>query len=166
MSASDGVVRLMRADEAAAVGQLTLDAYVNDGFLTADDEYAGQLADAGHRGATAEVWVYEEAHELLGTVTFCAPGSPYREVAGPDEGEFRMLGVAPAARGRGVATALVDQCFRRCRELDLAGLVLCTLPLMRSAVGLYRSFGFERDESLDWSPEPGLTLIAYRASLR
>jgi ribosomal protein S18 acetylase RimI-like enzyme len=166
MSAAQGVVRLMRADEAEAVGQLTLDAYVNDGVLAADDDYAEQLANAGHRGATAEVWVYEEAGELIGTVTFCPPGTEYREVAGPGEGEFRMLGVAPPARGRGVAAALVDQCFRRCRELGLTGLVLCTLPLMTSAVGLYGRFGFERDESLDWSPEPGLTLIAFRAPIR
>ena len=41
------------------------------------------------------------------------PGSPWRELSVDGEGEFRMLAVAPAARGRGVGEALVRQCEER-----------------------------------------------------
>ena len=163
MSGGTDAVRLMRPDEAADVGRVTVDAYVYDGFLTYDDHYAAELARAAHRAAAAEVWVYEASGEVAGTVTFCPPGSEYREVAGEAEGEFRMLAVSPTARGKGVAKALVERCFARCRELGLTALVLCTLPAMTNAHGLYHSFGFERDESLDWSPTPDILLIGYRA---
>jgi ribosomal protein S18 acetylase RimI-like enzyme len=165
MSGRPGAVRLMRPDEAADVGRVTVDAYVYDGFLTRDDQYTAELAQAAHRSTAAEVWVYEAGGDVAGTVTFCPPGSEYREVAVDGEGEFRMLAVSPAARGCGVAKALIDLCFARCRELGLTALVLCTLPAMTNAHGLYRSFGFERDESLDWSPTPEILLIGYRASV-
>jgi GNAT superfamily N-acetyltransferase len=79
----------------------------------------------------------------------------YRELAGPGEGEFRMLAVDPSARRRGLAKALVGRCRDRCRELGLDGLVLCTLEEMAPAHALYRSLGFRRDPGLDWEPAPG-----------
>ena len=61
---------------------------------------------------------------LLGSVTSCPPGSPWRELSVEGEGEFRMLAVAPAARGRGVGEALVRQCEERAardrRDPDVA----------------------------------------------
>ena len=61
---------------------------------------------------------------LLGTVTYCPPGSVYREIGLDDEGEFRMLGVAGRARGLGIGTALTERCIERTRELGLARLVM------------------------------------------
>lgn len=156
-------IRLARPDEYLAVGQITLDAYVADGFLSADDGYARHLLDASDRAVGAELWVAAADHDLLGTVTFCPPGSPYREVARADQGEFRMLAVPPRARGRGVAKALVTRCFERCAELGFAELVLCSMDAMTNAHALYDSFGFRRAPELDFSPEPGVWLLAFRA---
>ena len=105
---SDGVeVRTAREDEYAAVGELTLDGYVHDGFLTRETDYAEHLLDAAHRAVDAELVVAVDANGLLGTVTFCPPGSPLRELSQDGEAEFRMLAVAPSARGRGVGRDVV-----------------------------------------------------------
>ncbi len=156
-------VRLARPWDVARVGQLTVEAYLHDGFLTAADDYAEELAAAQERSTAAEVWVAVDGSELVGSVTFCPPGSPYRELAREGQGEFRMLGVAPSHRGQGVARALVQRCFERCRELGLAEMVLCSMAQMTPAHALYASFGFRRSPELDWEPAPGVVLIAFRA---
>jgi hypothetical protein len=45
-------------------------------------------------------------------------------------------------------------------------LVLLTQPEMRAAHHLYEEAGFGRLPDRDWSPEPGLTLLAYGKHLR
>lgn len=159
----DVEIRRARAAELAAAGRVTLEAYVDDGFLTADDDYAARLLDAADRDAGAELFVALDAGVVVGTVTFCPPGSSYRELAGVDEGEFRMLAVQPGARGRGVARRLVEQCFARCRELGLTSLVICSMTEMSGAHALYASHGFMREPTLDFSPVPGVELLAFRA---
>jgi ribosomal protein S18 acetylase RimI-like enzyme len=143
------------------VGQLTLDVYVGDGFVGPSDGYATKLADTGQRAREAEVWVAVEGEHVLGSVTFVLPGSPYREIAHADEGEFRMLAVDPAARGRGVGKTLVELCLRRSRELGYAGVRMSTMDRMTSAHRVYERLGFTRVPDDDWSPEPGVALLAY-----
>jgi ribosomal protein S18 acetylase RimI-like enzyme len=159
------VVRAARDDELDAVGALTVAAYLGDGLLTADADYAHRLADARSRAREAELYVAEEAGTLLGSVTFCAPGTPYAELARDGEGEFRMLSVAPAARGRGIAEALVRHCLARSRELGHSAVVLCSMREMTTAHRLYARLGFQRLPERDWSPVAGIELLAYRRSL-
>ena len=66
-----------------------------------DDPYVARLRDTAARDRDAELWVAVRATTatLLGCVTFCPPGSPWRELAREDEGEFRMLAVAPGRAG-------------------------------------------------------------------
>jgi GNAT superfamily N-acetyltransferase len=156
-----------RADVAdfAAVAQVIVDAYVADGILTPGDDYAQVLANSAGRAANAELWVATISGAIVGSITFCPPGSSYRELARDGQGEFRMLGVAPAARGRGVAKALVAHCFDRCVDLDLNEIVICSMEVMTSAHALYDSFGFVRDESLDWRPIPDVLLLGFRAAV-
>lgn len=156
-------IRLAREDELAQVGRITLDAYVADGFLNENDDYARHLLDAADRAVNAEVWVATLNGSLAGTVTFCPLGSAYREISVPGQGEFRMLAVLPTARGRGVARALVEQCFDRCRDLGFAEMVICSMDQMTSAHALYTSFGFTRAPELDFSPVPDVSLLAFHA---
>jgi ribosomal protein S18 acetylase RimI-like enzyme len=160
---SDGVeVRTAQEDEYAAVGELTLDGYVHDGFLTRETDYAEHLLDAAHRAIDAELVVAVDADGLLGTVTFCPPGSPLRELSRDGEAEFRMLAVAPSARGRGVGRALVEHCFTRARELGLEDMVICSMSRMTAAHRLYDAMGFVREPALDWEPVPDVLLLAFR----
>jgi ribosomal protein S18 acetylase RimI-like enzyme len=168
MTRADDPIRIRLAEEAdvRAVGDLTVRAYVDGGYVTEQDGYTSQLRAAEDRRRAAELWVATVSGAVCGTVTFCPPGSVYRELAGPGDGEFRMLAVDPAARGRGLGRALVRRCAERCEELGLPGLVLCSLEEMTPAHALYRSLGFSRDPELDWEPEPGVCLIGFRADVQ
>ncbi len=153
--------------EIGLVGALTLEVYVGGGFIPADSDYTEELGDATTRAAEAELYVAttEPGDEVVGTVTFAAYGSPWAEVAGPGEGEFRMLAVREAARGRGVGQALVRHCLARARELGLAAVVLSSSPTMTGAHRVYERLGFGRTPEVDWSPVPGLLLRTYRLDL-
>lgn len=159
------VVRPADRSELEAVGRLTLEAYVASGYLDADDFYAAHLLDAPARAAGAELLVAELAGEVVGTVTFCPEGSSFGEIAGPGEGEFRMLAVAPSARRQGAAEALVQACVDRCRELGYTAVVLSSLPVQVEAHRLYDRLGFRRTPEKDWSPVPGIDLIGFRLDL-
>jgi ribosomal protein S18 acetylase RimI-like enzyme len=154
-------IRPVLAEELPEVGQLTAAAYIGDGLLDASDDYVQQLADTARRAREAEVWVAVAERRLLGSVTFVQPGSPYREIAHDDEGEFRMLAVSPAARGRGVGRALVELCLNRARELGYAGVRMSSMDTMTSAHRVYERLGFVRSPEDDWSPVPGVLLLAY-----
>lgn len=157
--------RLARFPDAGRVADVTLRSYVGEGLLAADDDYVEELRDVAARMTGAEVWVAELDQQVVGAVTFCPPGSSFRELAKDSEGEFRMLAVDPSARGRGAARALVQRCFERCRDLGLAELVLCSMPTMKPAHSLYETMGFRRDESLDWDVDSELTLWGFRADV-
>jgi ribosomal protein S18 acetylase RimI-like enzyme len=159
-------VRPAAAEDLAAVGEITVEAYRGDGLLEATDDYAAQLSDAVGRAAEAEVWVAVDGSEVLGSVTYCWPGTPFAELARANEGEFRMLGVARTARRRGVAEALVRRCVERSEELGHDAVVLCSMREMATAHRLYERLGFQRLPERDWSPEPGVDLLAYRLPLR
>lgn len=162
MSEPSIVIRRLRPSDYEAVGALTVAAYVADGYLQPGDDYAEELRDTGHRDREAEVWVAERGDGvLLGAVTFCPPGSSYREVSRDDEGEFRSLAVDPRARGAGVGAALSRHCLGRSRALGLAGVALCSMDSMTTAHRLYERLGFRRDPARDWSPHPGVLLLGF-----
>jgi GNAT superfamily N-acetyltransferase len=161
----DVVIRLARRDEFDEVGRLTAQTYLGEGFIGPDNPYVEVLRDAAGRATGAELWVAEERGEVIGTVTFCPPGSVYRQSATESEGEFRALAVAPNARGRGVGRQLVELCFARCRAFGLGQLVLLSQDAMRSAHRLYTDLGFGRDTTLDWSPQSGVRLHGFRADV-
>ena len=158
-------IRLARPAEYDAVGELTVEAYAYDGFLPPGSDYAHTLRAAGDRAAKAELWVAVDDDGLLGTVTYCPPGSVYGEIARADEGEFRMLGVAARARGRGVGTALTVRCIERTRELGLRAIVMSSATYMTTAHRMYERLGFIRLPDRDWSPIPGVDLYAFTLEL-
>lgn len=155
-------IRPARSGEYDTVGAITLAAYDADGFVPPGSDYGSVLLDAAGRAEKAELWVAtDHAGAVVGTVTYCRPGSPYREIAPDDHGEFRMLAVDPAARGTGVGSALTRHCITRSRELGFRGLTLSSAKNMAAAHRLYERLGFVRRPDLDWAPIPGVDLIAY-----
>jgi GNAT superfamily N-acetyltransferase len=168
---SDFLLRLALPHETDAVGALTVAGYDADGYLTLadgsfDHHYADWLADGATRARDGVLMVAVDDGTLLGSVTWCPPGSPFREISTrDDQGEIRTLSVAPDARGRGVGSALVDWCIDEARATGLAEILLSTLPEMTRAHRLYESRGFVRRPELDWSPFPDVTLWGFCLAL-
>src|SRR5262245_718379 len=159
-------LRRARPEDYDAIGQVTLAAYAPM-LGTTEASYAEQLRNAEARDLQAELWVAvgPDDRELLGTVTICRDGSPWREIATADEGEFRMLAVAPQAQGQGIGEALVRHVLDRFREEGATAVALSTTPGMAAAHRLYERLGFARCPERDWSPLPGVELISYRLEL-
>ena len=72
-----------------------------------------------------------------------------------------MLGVDPEAQGNGAGRALVGWCVERARATGRSRIALHSTDAMVIAHGLYTSFGFVRDPTMDWEPEPGLWLRGF-----
>ncbi|MEU9110876.1 N-acetyltransferase [Streptomyces sp. NPDC048483] len=161
----DITIRPARPAEFAAIGDLLVEVYLADGLLTfgESDPYIAELRKVAHRAEHAEVLVAVEGTggAVLGAVTFAAYGSPYAELAGPGEGEFRMLAVRAEGRGQGIGEALVTACTERARGLGLRAVVLSSQQHLLPAQRLYRRLGFTRAEERDWQPIPDVTLWAF-----
>ncbi|WP_328614234.1 GNAT family N-acetyltransferase [Amycolatopsis sp. NBC_00355] len=159
----DVEIRPPRPEEYFAAGEVTVQAYDVDGHLADDVGYDAELRDIARRVELAEVlFAVDEAGDVLGCVTIVQPGSAYAEISRPGELEFRMLAVAPSARGRGVGEALTRAVLDRARALGLRRVVLSSLDGMRAAHRLYERLGFTRLPERDWRPFPHITLIAYQ----
>ncbi len=158
-------LRLAEPDELDALGHLTVAAY-EEFMLGAEDGYRVHVQDAARRAREAELWVAVDGDRLLGCVTYCPPGSPWRELSTTaDEGEFRMLAVHPDARGRGAGEALAALCEDRARTHGATRMLLSSLAGMAAAHRVYGRLGYVRLPERDWSPMPDVHLIAYTKEL-
>jgi GNAT superfamily N-acetyltransferase len=150
--------------ELDVAGELVRAAYLADGLAT--PRYLAIVADARGRARHGVVAVaVDAAGTLVGSVTYAVGGSPLAQVAGAGQAEFRMLGVTPAARGRGIGAALVAWCVDRARADGMAGIAICSATAMRAAHRLYTGLGFTRRPELDWSPESGVELWGFGLAL-
>ena len=149
--------------EHAALGELCVRAYRGIGSVS--DSYAAKLRDVASRAETARVLTAVNNDGLLGCITVILEDGPWREISGPDEGEFRMLAVDPAAQGRGVGQALVHASVDAIRSAGRARVVISSASDMTDAHRLYERLGFTRAAARDWCPVPDVQLRVYELSL-
>ena len=112
--------------------------------------------------ASAELLVVRDGGRILGSVAYLPAG----RTAPPLPREWasvRMLAVAPHARGRGVAAALMCACIARARTEGAAVLGLYTTEMMDAARALYARLGFVEDAVLP--PRHGQPCSRYRLDL-
>jgi ribosomal protein S18 acetylase RimI-like enzyme len=155
-------IRLATPAEYAQVADVCAAAYAE--LIPPGSAYETVLRDVGRRAEHAQVLV-AAGERVLGTVTFVPAGGPMGEIAGREETEFRMLAVDPAAQGRGVAASLVGEVIDRTRALGRSAIVCSSLPEMRAAHRVYERAGFRRAPERDWSPTPGVALLAFTLAL-
>ena len=154
------IVRDARAGELAGIGELRVAAYRAGGLLSANPGYAEVLRGLGVAG-TGEVLVAEENGRIAGTVML-EPFYRFSEIArSPGEAEVRALAVAPQEQHRGAGRALVAAVIDRATLRGVHRLLLSAQPAMTAAQHLYRLAGFTRLPELDWSPAPGVALLAF-----
>jgi ribosomal protein S18 acetylase RimI-like enzyme len=147
--------------ESTEVGEIRVAAYRADGFLAPDSGYEPRLRTLGADGL-GQVLVAERADgKLVGTVMLQIWPAAGDVVRAPGEAEIRALAVRPEARGSGLGRALLAAVTDRALREKVRHLVLSTQPDMKAAHRLYEQAGFVRLPDRDWSPEPGVDLLAY-----
>jgi ribosomal protein S18 acetylase RimI-like enzyme len=154
------VIRDVRPDEYAAVGELVVDVYRT--IIPGLDEYADELRNVADRiEAGVLVWVAEEGGTLAGTVSHVPGPGPFAEFDDPQGAGIRMLAVLPRFQGRGIGEALVRACLERARADGRQRVYLDTTEWMAAAQRLYQRMGFVRTPELDWEPATGVRLRKY-----
>lgn len=164
-------IRDARPDEFDELGDLRVAAYRADGFLSPQSTYAPTLRALGADSfGQVLVAVDDQGSKpgrgpILGTVMLQGWPEAGDVLAGPEEAEIRALAVAPEAQGTGLGRRLLTAVIARAATAGFRRLMLLTQPDMKAAQHLYEEAGFTRLPDRDWSPEPGLTLLAYGLDL-
>ena len=164
LTQTEGVrIRLARHHEIAAIGLLTERAYSNDYEVT--PSYAEDLRDAASRARRDEVWIAEDiaTGTILGSVWTPRPGERISQLAKPGELDFRMLAVAPEARGRGIGQALAGHVIALGRDRGASRVVMNSGPEMLGAHRLYERLGFVHLTDREGPKEvaPGIVVHLY-----
>lgn len=138
--------RPARPEEYEEAGRVTALAYREFADSDSWDRYLAAIADVEGRADVGVVLVAVEHGRILGSATL-ELGERIEEdepPLPPEEASIRMLGVHPDERGRGVARALMEECFARAREAGRTRMTLHTTKRMKAAQKMYEAFGFER----------------------
>lgn len=162
------LIRPVRPEECAALGELCVTAYRSLPYTMPHQQvYDDQLRDVARRAQTSCVLVAVTTEgDLLGGVTYVSgPEDPYSEELSEGEAGMRMLAVDPARQARGVGRALTQACLERARAAGRRRFILHTGAWMPAAIRLYEGLGFRRVPELDFSPAPGIDLLAYALDL-
>lgn len=144
-------IERLTAAEHAAVGRLLLEAYGDYAERMGPIEWPrlGEgLAKAAGRLTDAEIAGVRGAKDLDAVVFYFPPGKSDGEIFPCAWASLRLLGVAPAARGRGLSRRLTEWCIARARHEGATHIGLHTSEAMETARGLYERMGFVVDGDL------------------
>lgn len=134
--------------------------------------YLKDILDLEGRAAASELIVAERDGVIVGCVSYFPPGAKtsyptdaFSEHWPAEWGAFRLLAVAPEARGSGVGRLLTEVCIERGREAGAPAVGLHTTAPMAVARAMYERMGFERAPRYDFRPGPAVLVEAYRLLL-
>jgi len=137
---SEVEIRLADADDAQAVTSVLRESfeeyerlYTREGF----DATTPACAEVLRRIEEGPVWVASVDGRVVGTVSAVPKGESLY---------VRGMGLAPAARGRGIGELLLKRVEEFASERGFARLFLSTTPFLHRAIRLYERYGFERTE--------------------
>jgi ribosomal protein S18 acetylase RimI-like enzyme len=133
-------------------------AAVNAVALAAFAQYAGAyddwptfsagIARMADLAGDGDLLVAERDGGIAGAVVHVGPGRPRSAIFPDDWSVIRMLVVDPATRGGGIGRALVAATLERARHAQAPAVGLHTSPIMATALRLYESIGFVRENDL------------------
>jgi ribosomal protein S18 acetylase RimI-like enzyme len=156
-------VEAARPADFGRIAELTAGVYRDEELAPA--AYLSQLANVAGRAEHAELLIARDGETVVGSVALVLAGEFGEITSSEEEAAFRMLVVDPVTRGRGVGELLVRTCLERARAAGKRRMVLSTDPRMTAAHRLYERLGFVRLPERDWSPLPGVQLMAYALEL-
>lgn len=159
-------IREATPEEYAEAGAVTASAYRE--FVRGGDweDYLESIADVEARADRTTIVIALDGTRIVGSATLELTDrvEPDDDPAlDPAEAHIRMLGVAPEARRRGIARALMADCMDRARAGGKTFLTLHTTDRMAAAQRMYESLGFVRGD--DRVFPDGFVLLTYRAEL-
>ncbi len=107
--------------------------------LTFEAYVAGPLAEFVRNQTDRDrLWVAERNGEVVGSIAIVH--------ASPKQAQLRWFLVAPAARGHGLGTKLIQESISFCRQCRYQSIILWTVSALTTAAHLYRSAGFTKTE--------------------
>lgn len=138
-------------EEVAASGLVVRAAYAEFGpgsgtQIPGWDDYEREQLDSATRAGEGVVLVIADpTRTVVGTATLYLSPSPSSEHWRADDAVVRFLAVLPAVRGRGIGSALLDECIRMAVKAGRPRLALHTAAPMVTAAGMYHRAGFVPD---------------------
>jgi uncharacterized protein (TIGR02118 family) len=167
------VIRQAKPAEFEPLGQLMVGVYADlEGFpsKTEQPRYYEMLANIGRMTEKPEtqLLVAVDGDRLLGGLVYFSDMAQYGSggTATKETGAsgFRLLAVAPEARGLGVGKALAKKCIDLARERGHDQVIIHTTDAMKIAWGMYENLGFRRSPDLDFMQEK-LQVYGFRLKL-
>lgn len=158
--ASHITVRRATPADHGRIADICVTAYDAAGQLEPRSPYTVTLRDAASRDATGILLVAEQDGDVVGTTTICPTGTEFSEIGREGELEFRFLAVDPAKWCNGIADALVAACEDHARAIGASALAICVRDTNTGAAAMYERRGFTRVPDRDWTPRPGVDLLA------
>jgi GNAT superfamily N-acetyltransferase len=144
------------------LGQLMVAVYAGlEGFPGKAEQprYYEMLANIGRLTEKPEtqLLVAVDENRLLGGVVYFSDMAQYGTGGTATQEKsasgFRLLAVAPEARGLGVGKALVKKCIELARARGHAQVIIHTTEVMKIAWAMYEDLGFRRSPDLDFMQE-------------
>ncbi|ACV25514.1 GCN5-related N-acetyltransferase [Kangiella koreensis DSM 16069] len=161
-------------DEFKSIGDLMVRVYsALEGFPKPEEQptYYQMLRNVGSLTETPSTELFvakDEQKEILGAVVFFGDMKDYGSggTAVQEKGAcgFRLLAVAPAARGLGIGKALSIACIERTKLLGKKTVVIHSTEAMKVAWGMYERLGFKRELDLDFTQQD-LPVYGFRLKL-
>lgn len=150
------------------VGRVTADAYralIRPGTDADWSSYLERIANVRDRASRTVVLVAVEGGRVIGSATLELEGrtDPGDDPLDERTGHIRMLGVDPAAQGRGAGRALMEACEARAVAAGKSLMTLNTTARMTVAQGMYERLGYEREP--DRIFPDGFVLLSYAKRL-
>lgn len=163
------IIRNVIEDELSFIREQRLDAYTEHAPKIPEEHWKvlkqSILSDRDILPGV-ERMVAEIDGEIVGSVALFSPEIKAYEGLMNDELEYpelRMLAISPQARGKGVATALINECIQRSKAKGFSAMGLHTADFMENAIKLYGHLGFERLPQFDFEPtNDGIVVKAFR----
>ncbi|QHE51873.1 GNAT family N-acetyltransferase [Pontibacillus sp. HMF3514] len=165
------IIRDAKEEEIPAIREQRVEAY-RDHIQSIPEEHWKALKKAISSKADqqpgVELIVSEIDESIVGSIAlFPAKTDAYEGYVDTlDYPEIRVLSVSPETRGRGIATALIDECIKRTKAKGYNFIGLHTGEFMNDAISLYERYGFERLPQHDFQPaNDGIIVKAFRLSI-
>lgn len=148
------IIRDALDSDREAIATVLLDAYSQYSDFLPEAfwlEYKQSILDSVHGDAPSARIIAAADKQVVGSVLlFTSSETAYgRPELGIHSPVLRLLAVSTAARGRGIATLLIQEAARRALASGASTLHLHSSDMMVSAIRLYERLGFKRAYETD-----------------